>query len=186
MSLDPAVWGTVFPELGRTSRSPGGILGFRVSRMRSAGWLETHLSVTSIHGGYLWQPGPNTARCLAVPNGHVAPASGCSCGFYACNRLRQLVFVLGGARMRPDCVLVGVAGSGIVRIHQRGWRAQFARILAFADEIPWGAKPGGRLAGGMARALEATYHVPVVPWNKLRGVMLESGEFVEEINEPGS
>jgi hypothetical protein len=86
-----------------------------------------------------------------------------------------------------DCVLVGVAGSGIVRIHELGWRAQFARILAFSDEMPSSGKPQRRLAAGVARDLEATYHVPVVPLNKLRDVMFESGEFMEEIkNETGS
>jgi hypothetical protein len=132
----------------------------------------------SMNGRYFWQPGPNTARCLVARTKHAAPASGCSCGFYACHRLRQLEFL----PAPPDFVVVGVAGSGTVRIHERGWRAQFARILAFSDEVPGrNDKPQKRLAERTARALEATYHVPVVPLNKLHGVMFESGEFVEEI-----
>ena len=181
MSLDPAIWGTVFPELVRRSKPARAILGFRVSRIQAAGWPETQVLLTSMHGRYVWQPGPNTARCLAG-TGHAVPASGCGCGFYACHGLRQLEFVLGAVMTSPDLVLVGVAGSGTVRIHERGWRAQFARILAFSDEGPGrNAKPQKRLAERTARALEAMYHVPVVPLNKLPGVMVESGEFVEEI-----
>jgi hypothetical protein len=134
-----------------------------------------------MHGRIFWQPGTNIARCLLRP-GHAAPASGCRCGFYACHRLRQLEFWLGAVLRSPDFVLVGVAGTGTVRIHERGWRAEFARILAFSAEVPGrNAKPQKRLAERTARALEETYHVPVVPLSKLRDVMLESGEFVEEI-----
>jgi hypothetical protein len=178
VSLDPAIWGTVFPELVRRSKPARAILGFRVSRIHAAGWPETQVSLMSMNGRYFWQPGRNTARCLVARTRHAAPASGCSCGFYACHRLRPLEFV----RTPPNIVLVGVAGSGTVRIHERGWRAQFARILAVSDEVLGrNAQPQKRLAERTARALEATYHVPVVPLNKLPGVMFESGEFVEEI-----
>ena len=33
-------------------------------------------------------------------------------------------------------VLAAVAGTGIVRIHAFGWRAQYARIVAFSLELP--------------------------------------------------
>jgi hypothetical protein len=43
----------------------------------------------------------------------------------------------GFTNLDPDnFVLAGVAGTGIVRVHTEGWRAQFARIIAFSVELP--------------------------------------------------
>jgi hypothetical protein len=141
---------------------------------------------------YCWQPGVNTASCLKHQMGarhvalalfrgeesthHIAPASGCSCGFYAFHNLAKLAAMFQVRHDWNGCVLIGVAGSGIVRIHQLGWRAQFARIVAFSDGMP---RLLDQLDPSIARALEASYQVPVVPLAKLRGVMLELGNFAE-------
>jgi hypothetical protein len=85
-------------------------------------------------------------------------------------------------------VLTAVAGTGIIRIHERGWRAEFARIVAFSDELPvislWrlgGAKVSARkvIGSDVARALEKKYQVPVVPLKKLAEVMRGAGDFLE-------
>jgi len=86
-------------------------------------------------------------------------------------------------------VLTAVAGSGTVRIHQRGWRAQFARIVAFSDEVPERASIGffgkarvrGRrvISEATVQALVEKYQVPVVPLTELLDVMRSAGDFVE-------
>jgi hypothetical protein len=86
-------------------------------------------------------------------------------------------------------VLTAVAGTGIVRIHERGWRAEFARIVAFSDELPelvlwrFGDRQkvkGHKVIGSdLAGALEAKYQVPVVPLKKLAEVMGGAGDFLE-------
>src|SRR2546428_11262463 len=66
--------------------------------------------------------------------GHRAPATNCSCGLYAVHDLDRLS---GFTNLDPDnFVLAGVAGTGIVRVHTEGWRAQFARIVALSVELP--------------------------------------------------
>jgi hypothetical protein len=204
VSLDPAVWGTVFPDL--VNRPRRAILGFRVNRIQLTGWPKKRRLMMSLGGwDYCWQAGINTARCLRHQMGarhvarfreedsthHIAPASGCGCGFYAFHNLATLASMF---QLRPpwnECVLIGVAGSGIIKIHELGWRAQFARIVAFSDGMPRLVDQGvgfepranawGELDVSTARALEASYRVPVVPLAKLRDVMLESGNFVEGI-----
>src|SRR5438067_9690514 len=86
-------------------------------------------------------------------------------------------------------ILTAVAGSGTVRIHQRGWRAQFARIVAFSDEMPERATIGffGRakvrghrvISETTVQALVDKYQVPVVPLKELPDVMRAAGDFVE-------
>lgn len=197
MNLDPKVWGMVFPELlepPATGTRP--ILGFRLNMIRfipdSQG--KGGLALTSMNRrSYSWGPGRNIADCSMLGIGasdqprHQPPAPGCSCGFYACHHLGPLQ----GALRRPFppniFVLVGVAGSGIVRIHELGWRAQFARIVAFSEELPeptgwrFGAKLRGNkvISGDAARALETRYQVPVVPLKKLTEVMRAAGDFLE-------
>ena len=99
-----------------------------------------------------------------------------------------------------------MAGTGIVRIHAYGWRAQFARIVAFSLETPRlprltsremeilrrvaghmsglpispPMKESQRLSRELARALEDKYQVPVVPIDKLREAMASVGNFWEE------
>jgi hypothetical protein len=196
MDLDPEVWGSVFPELHgrRESRHPRPILGFRMNRVDYLGRLfgRRNPVLTSLGRAYCWQPGRNTASCLKNPGqGHDAPAAGCSCGFYA---FRSLADVDGA--LAPFSVLVGVAASGIVRIHQHGWRAQFARIVAISSEthLPraFGSfrtlppQIGTRfqippfLPRELASVLERKYRVPVVALNDLIDVMRAEGDFLEE------
>ena len=203
MNLDPRVWGTVFPELLETldPRTPDPIrtrpiLGFRVNRMRII--RDEHrpfgLELTSLRTStYLWEPGRNIAGCSRPGTGflnvgiHRAPAAGCTCGLYACHDLLGVHWP--SARAAGPFVLTAVAGTGIVRIHERGWRAQFARIVAFSDDLP--EVTGGRFRGRakvrgnkvirseVARALEQKFQVPVVPLMKLAEVMRGAGDFLE-------
>ena len=211
MQLDSGVWGTVFPELravsGPAETRP--VVGFRVSRIHFIG-ARRSLALTGIGPRtYFWEPGRNVATCSG-PIGafgkppHEAPAAGCGCGLYACHDIAELhlAWMVQGARyiakMQWDSrfstpydqfVITGVAGSGTVRIHQRGWRAQFARIVAFSDEIPERASIGffGRAKAGGHRvvseptvqALVEKYRVPVVPLTELPNVLRSAGDFVQ-------
>ena len=191
--LDPAVWGTVFPELRQASGSAQTrpVVGFRVSRIHFIG-ARRSLALTGIGPRtYFWEPGRNVATCSG-PIGafgkppHEAPAAGCGCGLYACHDLGALHYF-----PTPDhqFVLTGVAGSGTVRIHQRGWRAQFARIVAFSNEMPernsfgfFGRTKvrGHRVIGeATVEALAKKYQVPVVPLAELPDLMRAAGDFVE-------
>src|SRR2546421_70367 len=211
VQLDSGVWGTVFPELRAVSGSAETrpVVGFRVSRIHFIG-ARRSLALTGIGPRtYFWEPGRNVATCSG-PIGafgkppHEAPAAGCGCGLYACHDIAELhlAWMVQGARyiakMQWDSrfstpydqfVLTGVAGSGTVRIHQRGWRAQFARIVAFSDEIPERASIGffGRAKAGGHRvvseptvqALVEKYRVPVVPLTELPNVLRSAGDFVQ-------
>ena len=144
MKLDPEVWGNVFPELIRPDEmQTRPILGFRINRVqlvrRSSGKSSVDLRSMG-PTGYSWAVGRNEAVCLpsgrTVPGQprHLAPATKCSCGLYAVHDIDWLSAFTNPAP--DDLVLAGVAGTGIVRIHTNGWRAQFARIVAFSAELP--------------------------------------------------
>ncbi len=135
MELDRQVWEGVFydgPKPTSTRRRP--ILGFRLNR--HSGEALVPLS----YAGYVWKPGLNVAVCRSYPTKHHAPGPACRCGLYACHDVNALVHAVGQwGTLRPSAqplILVGVAGTGVVRIHERGWRAQYARIVALSDEIP--------------------------------------------------
>jgi hypothetical protein len=248
VKLDPEVWGKVFPELvGPDETQTRPILGFRINLVELVPrWCgKPSVALRSMGpNAYSWEAGRNEAACLVsgrlVPNkpGHVAPGTGCSCGLYAVHDVDQLS---GFTNLDSDrVVLAGVAGTGIVRVHTYGWRAQFARIVAFSDELPeipigstltprerrvlqlrFGSIDGhqrtlddvgkrfgvsaerirqiearalrktrppsrskeaqGRLSATVAEALEAKYHVPVIPLDKLKEVMAAAGNFWEEM-----
>src|SRR3989442_6986012 len=75
-----------------------------------------------------------SGRAMPGQPRHRAPATNCSCGLYAVHDLDRLS---GFTNLDPDnFVLAGVAGTGIVRVHTEGWRAQVARIVAFSLERP--------------------------------------------------
>ena len=134
----------IFPELvGPDETQTRPILGFRINRVQlvRSWWGKPSVVLRSMGPtGYSWQAGRNEAVCLrsgrAMPGQprHRAPATNCSCGLYAVHDLDRLS---GFTNLDPDnFVLAGVAGTGIVRVHTEGWRAQFARIVAFSVELP--------------------------------------------------
>ena len=204
--LDPAIWGTIFPELIDTTEAPSRwegldrsvwgthprepslkkprpILGFRINQIHFADLQRKRIVGLTGFGPrpYLWQPGKNVATCVRprMPRTdtgtHQVPGEGCGCGFYAFYDLAHFSRVPSTA-----FVLLGVAGSGIIRLHGFGWRSQFARIVAFSAEMP----PMAGLAvinRERARALEEKYHVPVVSLKNLRDTMRDAGDFVEDM-----
>lgn len=201
LELDPGVWGTVFPDLVKPSESLASraILGYRINRIHfipgSRG--TSRLALTGLGPWpYFWEPGRNVAFCC-MPDihdpsrpKHQAPARACGCGLYACHDLGALKWtLLMHTPPNESFVLTAVAGSGLVRVHKRGWRAQFARIVAFSYQSPTASTLLGsgrhdrqRVINDLtARALVKKYQVPVVPLMRLREVMRGSGEFWEEM-----
>lgn len=144
MKVDPVVWGNIFPELvGSDQTQTRPILGFRINRVQLVRerWGKPSVVLRSVGpSGYSWQAGRNVAVCLrsgwAMPGQprHLAPATNCGCGLYAVHDVDRLPEF---TNLDPDYfVLAAVAGTGIVRVHTEGWRAQFARIVAFSIEQP--------------------------------------------------
>jgi hypothetical protein len=156
VKLDPEVWRPVFPELvGPDDTQTRPILGFRINRVQLVRrWLGKPSVVLRGMGpsGYSWEAGRNEAVCWFPGKRHLAPATNCSCGFYAVHDVDRLSWV---THLDADnFVLAGVAGTGIVRVHTDGWRAQFARIVAFCVELPEISAPRSVLIDGHQLTLE--------------------------------
>ena len=83
-------------------------------------------------------------------------------------------------------MLTGVAGTGTVRIHEKGWRAEFADIVGLADEVlsfPFSDPAVGRprlqkaIDGALAHVVGDKYQVPVLASAQLQELMHGLGDF---------
>jgi len=82
-------------------------------------------------------------------------------------------------------MLTGVAGTGTVRIHEKGWRAEFADIVGLSDEVlgfphldPVGRpKPHKAIDDALAHVVGDKYRVPVLASAQLQEVMNGLGDF---------
>ena len=84
-------------------------------------------------------------------------------------------------------MLTGVAGTGTVRIHEKGWRAEFADIVGLSDEVlsffPFLDPPVGRpkphkaIDDAFAHVVGDKYQVPVLPLARLQELMHGLGDF---------
>jgi hypothetical protein len=188
MQLDLRFWDGMFYDGPRpTSIGTRPVLGFRLN------WYSDGGLVSLSNLGYTWKPGQNLARCRSFPTKHHAPGPACTCGLYACHDLVQLLRdVASCAASRPteQLIIAGVAGRGVVRVHERGWRAQYARIVALCNELPVLVfrQEGGTILVGhelirqeAAPSLGEKYGVPVVPLNDLFNAMRSVGDFAEEM-----
>lgn len=92
------------------------VLGFRKWDLR----YDKKLKSCTNHS--VWQPGINTAKCHRY--NHLAPASGCHCGFNAWYSLRK-------ANKNYNGIIIGaIAGAGRVELHYDGFRSSQAQIIA--------------------------------------------------------
>ncbi|MEX2196628.1 MAG: hypothetical protein WD844_15205 [Thermoleophilaceae bacterium] len=112
----------------------------------------------------VWEPGPNRAACHALnfkrglrDPPHAAPHGDCSCGLYAFHAASTLEE---GFRREDHCAGV-VAGWGELELHQDGFRAEWAAVLALAGDTASGTRRD-RLAATAAR-----YRVPLIPFDAL-------------------
>ncbi len=112
-------------------QSPHPVIGWRLWRLEAGRLGSWALD-------YVWQPGENRARCLALRQPACLPVPGthCQCGFWA---LWSPLHCLSKARNtcidRPWHVLGLIAGWGTVALHGReGFRAEHASVLClFTD-----------------------------------------------------
>ena len=83
-------------------------------------------------------------------------------------------------------MLTGVAGTGTVRIHEKGWRAEFADIVGLSDEVlgfPFPDPPVGRpkpqkaIDDALAHVVGDKYQVPVLASAQLQELMHGLGDF---------
>jgi hypothetical protein len=109
---------------------PGTLRGYRVWKTNFAGdrlWSTNILNSA-------WNNDINEAKCAAPGNAyvrdHIAPVHRCACGFYAKYNpfdLKDIVnSVLGG------CVSGAVDFHGKIQLGTRGFRAQYAKIVAIS------------------------------------------------------
>jgi hypothetical protein len=92
-----------------------------------------------------WQPGVNRARCFAGRrlDAHEAPATDCKCGLHALHDPDD-------GRLRLGHPVVGaIAAWGEIEVYAAGFRAEYASVIALADQ------PSGT-AGMRARLREAS------------------------------
>jgi hypothetical protein len=107
-----------------------GLPGVRLCQIKES---RKGLVLGSIGGGfkYEWQPGMNEAKCH-VP--HIVPRARCGCGLYACTDIVSLTETL--TPPFDNVLLCGVVARGRIIEFERGWRAQYAEIVAVTDTLP--------------------------------------------------
>ena len=98
---------------------PHALIGYRAWKVTKEGALKP------LHQGPTWRPGVNLAYCQG--NEHVAPDSGCGCGFNAYYSLESL------NRLTRDTVIGAIAAKGDVELHKRGFRCESAQIIGLVD-----------------------------------------------------
>jgi glycine cleavage system H lipoate-binding protein len=135
----------------------------------AVGYRSWHLSargeLSSLTAAGAWQPGVNRAACHRGLE-HQAPAAGCECGLYALHRHRDRQWMPSGV----NAIHGAVAAWGDLEVHDTGFRAEFARVVALA--LPERAKSELRRRAALAAAL---HEVPVVTPAKLRETSVEHG-----------
>ena len=87
---------------------------------------------------YIWQPGENRAKCLALnhPPCPAAPGALCQCGFWALWSPLRCLIKAQKTCLEPQWHVLGlIAGYGTVALHGReGFRAEHASVLClFTD-----------------------------------------------------
>jgi hypothetical protein len=82
------------------------------------------------HGN--WQPGVTTAKCIGYAAEHKAPNYHCECGLYVLADLASAPHWYSDQGTAPDVLTGAVVGWGDVIQHgDEGWRAEFAKPIAF-------------------------------------------------------
>lgn len=125
------------------------LLGYRFWRVGRDGSLRCMLSRD------VWLAGGNRASCWRC--GHEAPGRLCRCGFNALHGPPEHEF-----DEHRGAVLGAIAAWGQIEVHQAGFRAQFAQVIALADG-------GVRRSPRRSRIVRAAtrYEVPLVPLDQL-------------------
>lgn len=104
----------------------GEIIGYRA-------WYKKGIGLCSMNVHYLWTPGPQIIRSRPVRNA----------GFHAFKAIQQAQDHYSFARLGGSAVFGRVAMWGEVIEHERGYRAEYARIVSLDKIMYYGrAWPG--------------------------------------------
>jgi hypothetical protein len=148
------------------------VLGFRAFDVCEDGRL---ISVTG--HGTVWRPGVVTAYCRRPGfSSHPAPAHDCTCGLYAYTELDPRL------KQGERCI-AAIAAWGNMEVHETGFRAQRACVLALA------ATPAADLLQRrLIFASAERYGVPAVPLRHLEAEGLRHARPLSRalVREPGA
>ena len=143
------------------------VVGFRAWKLTPDGkLLPRAVSAMARLHAEPWQPGVNDARCMYVGftrEPHPVPGEGCDCGLYAHHDAAEL-----RRYHRGDDVLGAIVGWGDLQVHDNGFRAQHAQVVALV------APTSGALVEP-ARLAAERYGVPLVPGAALAECAAASG-----------
>jgi hypothetical protein len=142
-------------------------------------WMQVGDEILSPLAGTAWEAGPMQAECVpkcraaqglwreASAHSGPAPDPACVCGIYA-------LFAPGRTRGRERLALVrgAVVLWGRIELHQRGMRAEFARVVTIA-------LPSSRKRVGAVERVAGLLGVEAVPAKDLSKAALAYGEPLE-------
>ena len=113
------------------------------------------------------EEGPLRARCLRPGLGHAPPEFDLPCGVYAYYRARM---------PWPTSVNGAIRAWGRIVRHERGFRCEYAQIVALTE--PEAPRPciGERIEGNDLRAIADRYGVPILPRPELMSYAGWQGE----------
>lgn len=172
-TLGPVVPVTPTPDLPVEQREMP-VIGYRawhlVEKFKIGVGRRPKLQSTGMD--YSWKRGLNTAKC-GDGTKHQAPDQRCGCGLYVLASLNELE---DHVEMGKNVIVGAVVGWGRVVQHgTEGWRAQYAKVLAFLDS----KYSEGNLE--RTRRVAEVYKVPVFEKRGLERYVAEWGEpFKEE------
>ena len=146
------------------------LIGFRDWRVR----VEP-LRLTGVIHAVGWPLDDVVATCRVVEGLHSwdalhgAPRADCTCGLYGRHELAEVPKAIPLAHHIYGVRVIGaVVGWGRMVIHERGWRAEFAKPVALA----YGPSDLRRITADLADE----YGIPVVAASELQWVAAEFGE----------
>jgi len=101
-----------------------------------------------------------------------------------------MIHALGSPTADDDVVVVGIQAWGRIVVHEWGWRAQFARIVAISDQLP--SRVLRDMAGHVievrwkrgigredAQQLAQTYHGTLIDLPAMPTLLAQFGRFID-------
>jgi hypothetical protein len=113
------------------------VVGYRAWQLGSGGVLFP----LALPAAPPWEPAVNQARCFAsrCHDGHEAPATHCTCGLHALHDPDD-------GRLKLGHPAVGaIAAWGEIEVYAAGFRAEYAAVIALAQEPSRSTGPAARL-----------------------------------------
>lgn len=150
------------------------LIGYRCWRVDAHGMLLPQIRL--LQHGDPWAAGTASATCMRIQRGavddrgeplaHEAPCWGCLCGIYALHEFPQAQVY------QPNLVRGVVKAWGRVIEHERGFRAQYARVIAMEER--------SHRPGALERLVADRYDVPDLPADLLASYASWHGTIIDE------